>query len=184
MQFDFCPRCGTALVPKPIGDEGLVPCCPQCDRPWFPLSYACVICVVMNERCNRVLLIRQPEVGSRFINVAGYVQPGETIEQTAAREVHEEVGLMTTGLQYVKSYYYSKRDQLMFGFAVQVAEGDLRLSCELCDAQWFSVKDALVALRESSIALQLLRDYLIMCGQETALSVDVPKMPHQIGFDG
>ncbi len=162
MQFDFCPQCGTVLEPKRIGDEGMVPCCVQCGRPWFPLSYACVICVVMNKTCDRVLLIRQPEVGSRFINVAGYVKPGETIEQTAAREVYEEVGLKPSHLQYVKSYYYSKRDQLMFGFAVQVAEGDLRLSCELCDAQWFTVEDALAALRESSIALLLLQDYLSM----------------------
>lgn len=162
MQFDFCPRCGTVLVPKSIGDEGLVPCCPQCNRPWFPLSYACVICLVMNEHCDRVLLIRQPESGSRFINVAGYVKPGETIEQTAAREVYEEVGLVSVRLQYVKSYFYSKRDQLMFGFMVQVAEETLRLSCELCDAQWFSVEDAMLALRESSIALQLLQDFLCM----------------------
>ncbi len=160
MQFDFCPRCGSALVKKPIGDEGPVPCCTQCDRPWFPLSYACVICVVMNETDDRVLLIRQPEVGSRYINVAGYVKPGETIEQTAAREVQEEIGLCPTDVQYVRSYDYRKRDQLMFGFAVHVKEGELRLSCELSDAKWFSVEEASEALRESSIALQLLQDHL------------------------
>ncbi len=160
MQFRHCPQCGCALVPKPIGDEGLVPFCEQCDRPWFSFSYPCVICTVMNEAGDRVLLIRQPEVQGRYISVAGYVKQGETIEETARREVLEETGLTAVQLRYVKSYFYEKRDQLMFGFGVRVKEGALRLSCELEEARWFPVEEARSLLRQGSIGIQLMEDYL------------------------
>lgn len=160
MQFSFCPDCGASLTKKPIGDEGLVPFCESCGRPWFSFSYPCVICCVFNEPEDRVLLIRQDYVGQRYISVAGYVKQGETIEETALREVEEETGLIPVSVRFVKSYFYEKRDQLMFGFAVRVKEGDIRLSCEVDEARWFTVEEALQRLREGSIGIQLLEDYL------------------------
>lgn len=160
MQFSFCPDCGAALTPKSIGDEGMVPFCDACSRPWFSFSYPCVICCVFNETEDRVLLIRQNYVGDRYISVAGYVKQGETIEETARREVKEETGLTPCSVQFVKSYFYEKRDQLMFGFAVRVKAGEIALSCEVDEAKWFSVAEALQRLREGSIGIQLLEDYL------------------------
>ena len=49
MQFDYCPKCGVKLVPKKIGDEGFVPRCGKCERPWFSFSYPCVICLCISE---------------------------------------------------------------------------------------------------------------------------------------
>lgn len=160
MTFAFCPHCGAALVEKPIGDEGLVPYCESCARPHFSFSYACVICCVFDPAKEQVLLIRQSYGEKRYVCVAGYVKQGETIEETAAREVLEETGLTASSLRYVRSYYYPKRDQLMFGFAVQAAKSDICLSCEVEEAQWFSVAEAREQLREAKIAAQLLEDAL------------------------
>ncbi len=160
MTFSFCPHCGMALTDKPIGDEGLVPYCESCARPYFPFSYACVICCVFDQANERVLLIRQSYGEKRYVCVAGYVKQGESIEETAAREVLEETGLTVSSVRFVRSYYYPKRDQLMLGFAVNAAEGDVRLSCEVEDAQWFSVAEAREQLREAKIAAQLLEDAL------------------------
>lgn len=46
MKFTYCPDCGSELTERMIGDEGLVPFCEVCSRPWFPFSYSCAIALV------------------------------------------------------------------------------------------------------------------------------------------
>src|SRR5450756_2466340 len=95
MDFKYCPECGSPLEPRPIGDEGLVPYCEACRRPHFGFSYSCVIVLPVNaDNPEEVALIRQDYVTSKnHICVAGYVKRGETIEDSARREVEEEIGL-------------------------------------------------------------------------------------------
>ena len=58
MKFVCCPQCGAKLEKREIGDEGLVPYCSACGRPWFDMPYACTITLVINEY-DEVALIRQ-----------------------------------------------------------------------------------------------------------------------------
>lgn len=153
-----CPICGEKLTSKPIGDEGLVPFCKTCNRPWFPFSYPCVICLCVDED-NNVALIKQSYGDDRFVCVAGYVKHGESLESAARREVAEETGLSVLDVQYVSSYPYEKRDNLMLGFVCRVAHADFSLSDEVKTATWFTPDEADNALAQSLIAQQLLRDY-------------------------
>lgn len=158
MEFFFCPTCGEKLVKRPIGDEGLVPFCENCHRPWFPFSYPCVICLCVDEK-EHIALIKQAYVSERFVCVAGYVKPGEAVEHTAKREVEEETGLSVLDVQYVGSYPYEKRDNLMLGFVCRVKHGDFALSGEVDHAAWFTPQEAEVELRKGSVGKDLLRDY-------------------------
>ena len=160
MNFKYCPECGEKLFPKTCGDEGEIPYCGNCKRPFFPFSYPCVICLCVTEDNSEIALIKQSYVSEHYVNVAGYVKEGETPETTAVREVMEEIGLETVSCKYVGSYYYAKRDNLMLGYVCKVKKGELKLSVEVDSAEWFPLKSAAQLLRQGSIAQNLLNDYL------------------------
>ncbi len=162
MKFVHCPHCGDKLIPKNIGDEGLVPFCNICDRPVFNIPYACTITLVVNE-LREVALIKQSYVSqSNYVLVAGYIKSGESAEETAAREAQEEIGVIPHTIQYVKSYYYEKKDMLMLGFVALADKCNLSISVEVDEAEWFTMEEALTMLKDGSIAIQLLKDYIAL----------------------
>lgn len=160
MNFKYCPQCGEKLSPKICGDEGEIPYCWNCNRPFFPFSYPCIICLCVTEDNSEIALIKQSYVSDNYVNVAGYVKEGETPETTAVREVMEEIGLETVSCKYLGSYYYAKRDNLMLGYVCKVKKGELKLSSEVDSAGWFPLKIAARFLRDGSIAQNLLNDYI------------------------
>jgi len=162
MKFSFCPDCGSGLEPKIIGDEGYVPFCKKCDRPWFPLSYTCTITLVASDTVpEEFALIQQYNIpNDRFICVAGYLKPGESAETTSLREVEEEIGLKPLHTNYIGSYYLERREQLMLGFSAHVKKAEFTLSDEVDKAKWFSAEEAERVLPPNSIALNLFMDYL------------------------
>ena len=160
MKFIHCPYCGKKLVQKSIGDEGLMSFCNFCDRPIFDMSYTCTITLVTNE-LGEVALIKQGYVSqTNYVLIAGYMKSGESAELTAFREVEEEIGLRPTSLQYIKSYFYEKRDMLMMGFVANADKKEFQISGEVDAAEWFTIEEALTKLKEGSIAMQLLLDYI------------------------
>ena len=158
MRYKFCPECGSRLAQKPIGDEGLIPYCEACGRPWFDSFSTCVLSVVVGED-NKVLLIRQSYGDtSRFVGVVGFMKPNESAEQAAAREIMEETGLEATSLRYLESLFYEGRDQLMLGFMARVKKGTLSLSSEVAQGEWFDIDTAIKTVREGSIIQRLIAD--------------------------
>lgn len=160
MDFTFCPRCGEKLRPKLCGDEGEVPYCESCKRPFFPFSYPCVICLCISEDGSEIALIKQGYVSENYVNVAGYVKHGETPEVTAVREIKEEIGLDAISVRYVGSWYHAKSDNLMLGFECKVKKGELTLSSEVDEADWFTLESARNLLRRDSIGMSLLEKCL------------------------
>lgn len=162
MNFTFCPQCGEKLYLRSCGDEGEIPFCDNCKRPFFPFSYCCVICLCVTEDDSEIALIKQKYVSDSFVNVAGYVKQGEVPESTAVREVREEIGLETVSCGYVGSYYHAKSDNLMLGFICKVKKAELKTSVEVDSAEWFPLKYAQQLLRYDSVGWNLLNDYLKM----------------------
>lgn len=160
MDFTFCPRCGEKLSPKLCGDEGEVPYCESCKRPFFPFSYPCVICLCISEDGSEIALIKQGYVSENYVNVAGYVKQGETPESAAVREIKEEIGLDAVSVRYVGSWYHAKSDNLMLGFECKVKKGELTLSSEVDEADWFTLESARNLLRRDSIGMSLLEKCL------------------------
>ena len=157
MRFTYCPHCGTKLIPREIGDEGLIPYCEQCQVPLWDLFTTCVICAVLNER-GEIALIRQGYVSkTNYVCIAGIMKPGESAEECAIREINEEIGQKVEMLEFVRSYPYEKKEMLMLGFLARVKKQEFHLSGEVDSVAWFPLKEAPSRLREGSIAWQLVK---------------------------
>lgn len=155
MRFTYCPHCGNKLAEREIGDEGLIPFCEACDIPLWDMFTTSIIAAVINEQ-NEIALLRQNYVStSKYVCVAGIMKIGESAEETAAREIAEELGLTVTELKYVSSYPYDKKEMLMLGYRAMVEKKDFVLSGEVDSAEWVRLDQALQLLREGSIAWQL-----------------------------
>ena len=160
MHFTYCPHCGSRLVKKEIGDEGLIPFCqPRSVR----LGYKCTpssFAAVVNEQ-NEVALLRQDYVSTAsHVCVAGIMKMGESAEDAVVREVKEELGLDVEELNFVKSYPFEKKEMLMLGYRARVKKKDFTLSGEVDSAEWVPFEHALEKLREGSIAWQLVKSVI------------------------
>lgn len=160
MRFSYCPHCGSKLTKKEIGDEGLVPFCESCKVPLFDMFSTCVICAVTNEY-DEVALLKQGYLSdTRYVCVSGFMKIGEPAEESAAREIEEEIGQKVEEICFVRSYPYEKKEMLMLGFHAKVKKADLVLSKEVDDAEWVPFAEALGKIREGSIAWQLVKEVI------------------------
>ncbi len=130
----FCGRCGSPMQPKP---EERVKACPQCGLQNYPRISPAVIVAV--TRGDRLLLARARRFASCLYSViAGFVEPGETLEECVHREVEEETGIRVQNIRYFGSQPWPFPDSLMIAFTAEHAGGELRLDgAELVDAGWF-----------------------------------------------
>jgi len=161
MEFIFCPDCGNKNIRKNIGDDTNIPYCETCTRPWFPISYTCVLVLVVDENGN-FAFIRQNHIRTdSYIGVAGYPNHAEPYEETVRREVFEEIGLTVNHVKYIHSYYFDKRDMMMLGFVAYVQHDVFTLSSEVNAAKWFAPDEAEAALPQGTIIHRLYRDYVL-----------------------
>ena len=158
MRFTYCPHCGTKLIQKEIGDEGLIPYCEPCKTPLWDMFTTCVICGVVNED-NEIALIRQDYVSKiNYVCIAGVMKLGESAEECAIREIQEEIGQKVERLQFIRSYPYDKKEMLMLGFKATVRKAEFHISGEVDSVAWFPLSEAAAQLREGSIAWQLVTE--------------------------
>ena len=157
MRFTFCPHCGTKLIGKEIGDEGVIPYCEACNIPLWDMFTTSIIAAVVNEY-DEVALLQQNYVSTtKYVCVAGIMKIGESAEETVILEVKEEIGQDVDALEFISSYPYEKKEMLMLGYKATVKKKDFELSCEVDSVEWVKFDDALDKLREGSIAWQLVK---------------------------
>lgn len=143
MEFKYCPDCGTLLSARELGDEGMVPWCDKCDKPWFPVFPSAIIALVYNEK-GEVLLLRQEYISHQYANlVSGYIKPGESAEETAIREIEEETGQIVEELRPAFTNWFAKKDMMMIGFFARVTSRPVKLSSEVDSAEWCDPLEAL-----------------------------------------
>jgi len=135
----FCGRCGTPTEPMP-GERAMR--CPACRLMAFPRLAPAVIMLVERDD-GRVLLARNVHFPIPMYSLlAGFVEPGETMEDAVARETLEEVGVTVTDIEYWGSQPWPFPHSLMVGFRARYASGDLVLQeNEIADADWFAADD-------------------------------------------
>src|SRR3954470_3002841 len=129
----FCPRCGARTE---IAEAGHVRRCPRDRSLHHPRTDPVVIMLV--EDGDRALLGRQARwPPGRYSALAGFVEPGESLEEAVAREVAEEAGVEVTDPRYVSSQPWPFPSSLMLGFIARWAGGDPTPRDEGEDARWF-----------------------------------------------
>lgn len=143
MRFNYCPHCGMKAVERPIGDEGLVPFCEKCSIPLFDMFSSAIIVLVVNDE-GKVALLRQNYISTQYRNlVSGYMKPGETAEETARREVIEEIGIELKELRLIGTKWFAPKDMLMIAFIGYAKNTDFKLSDEVNSVEWVSAEDAI-----------------------------------------
>jgi NAD+ diphosphatase len=166
----YCGRCGAAAADDP---EDRAKLCPRCGLKSFPRVAPAVIVAV--TRGDRILLARAKRFPVKLYSViAGFVEPGETLEECLVREVREETGVEVGGLRYFGSQPWPFPHSLMVAFTAQWRAGDIRIDeREIVDAGWFKA-DALPPIPDKvSIARRLIDWYAGLHG-ETAPPVTPP----------
>ncbi len=142
----FCSNCG---VPTRPADAGYRRTCEACRAEHFPRTDpVAIVLAVDGERC---LLGRQPNFAPQvYSTLAGFLEPGETIEEAARREIFEEAGIRLGPVRYVKSQPWPFPANLMIGLIADALTTDITIeTAELEDARWFEREEvrAMVAGR-------------------------------------
>jgi NAD+ diphosphatase len=142
----FCPGCGSALD---VRQGGHVRVCTQCSHEVYPRTDPAVMMMVTHG--GRLLLAQHKGRASKFWStLAGFVEPGESLEDAVRRELFEETGLTARALRYFGSQPWPLPASLMIGFTIEAADDAITLDeNELSEARWFA-REELDALQLSS----------------------------------
>ena len=138
VSHQFCGRCGEAMV-EHQSDRAKI--CPNCKLINYPKLSPSII--VLITRGEQMLLARNANWPTNmFSTLAGFVEPGESIEQTVHREVLEEVGLNVGNLRYFGSQSWPFPNSLMLGFHAEYNNGEIICQDEeIAEAHWFEIDD-------------------------------------------
>jgi NAD+ diphosphatase len=147
-------HCGACGAPTSLRPGGRARRCTNeaCGREHFPRTDPAIIVLV--EHQGRCLLGRQPSWAKRrFSTLAGFVEPGETLEDAVRREVAEEAGVRVGACHYRSSQPWPFPGALMIGFRAEAEDPSLQLGDELAEAEWFSAKALVEAVASRSIGI-------------------------------
>jgi NAD+ diphosphatase len=157
----YCGQCG---APTESAEHERAKRCPSCGLVAYPrLSPAIIIAVVRRtDQGDSLLLARNHRFPTgRYSVLAGYVEPGESLEECAYREVCEEVGIRIKNMHYFGSQPWPFPNSLMIGFTAEYDGGEIRLEeSEIAEAGWFSA-DALPALPPKMTIARRLIDWYV-----------------------
>ncbi len=153
-QNHFCGSCGSRT--KLDKTERAIRC-PECGRIIYPRIVPAVIVAVTNR--DEIVLTKYARGFTQYALVAGFTEIGETLEETVAREVMEEVGLKVKNLRYYKSQPWGIVDDILMGFFCEV-DGDpaIRMDqSELKLAAWFKREEVVLQTDDFSLTNEMMR---------------------------
>jgi NAD+ diphosphatase len=156
----YCGRCGTAMVDH---ESDRAKSCPDCGLLNYPrLSPSIIVLVHRGEEMLLARNARWPH--GLYSTLAGFVEPGESIEQTVHREVLEEVGIRVRHLHYRGSQPWPFPNSLMLGFHAEYAGGEISCQAgEIADARWFHYTELPNVPPGTAISRWLIDDFVRSC---------------------
>ncbi len=159
----FCGRCGVRTESR---ETERAKRCPQCGLLHFPRLAPAVI--VLIERGDKVLMARSRRFPPGMFSVlAGFVEPGESLEEAVVREVKEEVGISIRDLRYFGSQPWPFPHSLMIGFTAAYAGGEISIDpAEIEEAGWFTADHLPPPPGKISIARKLI-DWFVAKNQNS-----------------
>ena len=167
----FCAQCGEPTRMVEGGQKRV--CVAEPKHQHFPRTDPVAICLVWRgERC---LLGRQavwPK--GRYSCIAGFVDTAETFEQAAAREVHEEAGVLVRNVRYFKSQPWPNYSQLMLGGFAEATTDEIKLNDkELEDARWFERDEIVEAMAKPQVDFFAEHDGTLLLPGKVAIAHDL-----------
>jgi NAD+ diphosphatase len=162
----FCGRCATPTQMLPNERAKI---CPNCGLHSYPRISPAII--VLIEREDKILLARSHRhPPDRFSVLAGFVEPGETLEEATAREIYEEVGIRVKNIRYFGSQPWPFPNSLMIAFTCEYAGGDIVLEeAEMAEAGWFTADNLPKIPPTLSISRQLIDWFIEKQGTEISV---------------
>ena len=159
----FCSTCRGLLKQR---NDMRAKECEECGRFEFPRISPAII--VLIEKGDALLLARSSRFpGSFFSVLAGFVEPGESLEEAIHREVKEETGILVKDIAYFGSQPWPFPDSLMIGFTAQHASGEIRIDGEeIVEAGWYKLDSLPQIPGKLSIARQLIDWFVARHSQE------------------
>ncbi|WP_461257250.1 NAD(+) diphosphatase [Treponema sp. R80B11-R83G3] len=154
----FCGTCGAKNDDVPMQAQRI---CPKCGRMEFPRICPAVITLITDNE-NRILLAHNKKFKAGIYSlISGFNEAGETLEETVAREIREEVSIEVKDIVYIKSQPWPFPNSLMLGFKARYSSGTIKPDGdEIEDAKWFT-KDNLPNLPASaSLSRYLINNWI------------------------
>jgi NAD+ diphosphatase len=155
----FCGVCGAGTVPA---ERERARVCPRCGHLHFPRVSPAIIVRIERAEGREILLAHATGFAEGMYSVlAGFVEPGESLEEAVAREIEEEVGVAVDGIRYFGSQPWPFPHSLMVGFTARHAGGEIAVDGhEIDDAGWFGREELPHIPPKLSIARWLIEDWL------------------------
>lgn len=149
----FCGRCGTETA-RSVTERSRI--CPQCGLVSYPQLAPAVITAILRDK--QILLAHAPHFQNNMYGlIAGFVEPGETLEDCVQREIMEEVGLKVKNITYFGSQQWPFPNSLMVGFLAEYESGEITVDGEELDhAAWFHLDQLPVIPPPVSIARKII----------------------------
>lgn len=149
----YCGRCATSMIQK---EDERAKFCPKCNLIVYPGISPAVITAIIKG--NEILLAHATHfAGNMYSAIAGFVEPGETLEETVKREVYEEVGLRIKNIKYFGNQPWPFPNSLMIAFTSEYESGEISVDGnEISQAGWYTVHNLPQIPGRISIARQLI----------------------------
>jgi NAD+ diphosphatase len=153
----FCGRCGS---PTETSEYEMAKVCPECGFMSFPRLSPAVITAIVKD--NKILMAKHSYgLKDRYSLIAGFVEPGETLEEAVHREIMEEVGIEVKNIKYFGSQSWPFPHSFMIGFTAEYEKGEIEVDgIEILDAKWFSAPEVPPPPSQMSIASELINWFI------------------------
>ena len=153
----FCGRCGTRTQ---VDEKDMMLKCPKCGQVHYPRIAPAIIVAIKNE--DKLLMAQHSYHDTiRYALIAGFVEPGESIEESVHREVLEEVGIRIKNLTYKKSQSWPFPNSLMLAFEAEYESGDIKVDGdEIVKAKWFKKDEIIRYASDISISDWLIQEFI------------------------
>ncbi len=153
----FCGRCGAKTQ---LDEKDMMLKCPECHQVHYPRIAPAIIVAIRNG--DELLMAKHSYHDNiRYALIAGFVEPGESIEEAVHREVSEEVGIKIKNLKYMKSQSWPFPNSLMLGFEAEYESGDIKVDGdEILKAKWFKKDEIIRYSSDISISDWLIQKFI------------------------
>ena len=156
-EHNFCSRCGSKT--RMHSHENAM-CCDACNYRQYPRINPCIIALIHKD--NEILLAHNASFKAGYFScIAGFIDPGESVEQAVHREIFEEVGIKVKAPRYFSSQSWPFPHSLMLGFLCEYDSGDICVDGhEITEARWGAPDDFPLRPGTATISGQLIQAFI------------------------